>query len=99
VVDVLLPLLLAHAEDTGDAELLRRIHALWSGLPRRTGNSVVRKMQQAMFPDKALARSVVDSTRRQQGLHQLYRDACRTDEGCPRCILHLAHKAGARVAL
>jgi hypothetical protein len=99
LVDVLLPLLLAHAEDTEDSELLRRIHLLWCGLPRRTGNSVIRKMQQAMFPSKAEAREVVNSTRRQQGLHQLYRDACRTDDGCARCVLHLAHKAGAQVAL
>jgi hypothetical protein len=99
LVDVLLPLLLAHAEDTEDSELLRRIHLLWCGLPRRTGNSVIRKMQQAMFPDKERAREVVNSTRRQQGLHQLYRDACRTDDGCPRCVLHLAHKAHVELAV
>ena len=98
LVDVLLPLLLAHAEDTEDAELLKRIHTLWSGLPRRTGNTVIRKMQQAMFPSKEEARALVDSTRRQQGLHQLYRDACRTDDGCVRCVLHLAHKAAHPIA-
>lgn len=99
VVDVVLPMLLAHGRAEGEGELFDRLHALWRGLPRRPGNAVTRRMEQVIFDTREKARKVVTSTRRQQGLHQLYRDACRTEDGCSRCVLCLAHRAGERIAL
>ena len=93
-VDVLLPALLAHANQQEDPDLVARLSALWTGLPRRQDNAVTRRMNRVMFQDAAGARQVVSSARRQQGLHQLYRDCCRTDEGCEHCVLYLAHRSG-----
>jgi hypothetical protein len=94
VVDVLLPILLGHAQRDGDAVLQSRLCGLWRGLPRRQGNAVTRRMEQAIFPNKADAQRVVNCARRQQGLHQLYRDCCNAEEGCGRCVLYLAHHSG-----
>jgi hypothetical protein len=94
LVDVLLPVLLGHAETEGDAELRGKLCELWWGLPPRQDNAVTRRMCQTIFSGKADARKVVNSARRQQGLHQLYRDCCCSDAGCHRCIVYLARQAG-----
>ncbi len=98
LVDVLLPMLLAHARAEKDGALTSRLHSLWDGLPRRQHNSITRRMCRVMFGGRDEARKVVDSTRRQQGLHQIYRDCCRTERGCERCIVYLAHKSGKNLA-
>jgi len=94
VMDVLLPTLMAHARTEDDDALARRLEALWQGLPRRPDNAVTRRVCQAMFEGREQARKIVGSARRQQGLHQLYRDGCRGTEGCRQCVVHLAHRAG-----
>jgi hypothetical protein len=98
VVDVLLPMLLAHARREDDAHLAGRLQAVWRGLPRRHDNAVTRRMEHVIFESRQEARKVVDSARRQQGLHQLYRDCCRSDGGCERCVLYLARRAGKTLA-
>jgi hypothetical protein len=101
VVDVLLPMLLAHAQAESDTALMRSLHALWRGLARRQENAVTRRMEQTMFESKAEAARAVNSARRQQGLHQLYKDCCRAappDAGCERCIIYLARHAGKSLA-
>jgi len=52
-----------------------------------------------MFGGEADARKVVNSARRQQGLHQLYRDCCRSEAGCQYCVLYLARQAGKSLAV
>jgi len=98
MVDVLLPLLLVKAREAQDEELGRRVELLWSGLPRRAPNAVVRRMCLVMFGGEKQASAVVHSARRQQGLHQLYNDACSTPDGCACCVLYLASRAGKDLA-
>jgi hypothetical protein len=94
IADVMIPLLLAHAHVEGDVELARRLHLLWSRLPRRAPNTVVRRMCQVLFHETADGHGIVNSSRRQHGLHQLYSDFCGSEIGCSRCVLYLAHRAG-----
>ncbi len=94
LVDVLLPMLLAHARAEGDTETAERMQLVWQRMPPRPGNAVTRRMNQVIFGSREEARKVVGSTRRQQGLHQIYRDCCRTSRGCERCIVYLAHTSG-----
>lgn len=98
VVDVLIPLLLAHAQVTGDEQLTVRLHALWRGMPRQPDNTVTRRMESVMFGGRDQARAVVHSLRRQQGLHQVHRDCCRGEGGCTGCVVYLAHRSGRRLA-
>jgi hypothetical protein len=94
LVDVLIPILCAHARSQDDAELNGRISRVWSRLPRRNPNTVVRRMREVMFGGDGLAREVINSARRQQGLHQLHNDFCHSAEGCRSCIIYLAHRDG-----
>jgi hypothetical protein len=97
LVDVLLPMLLGHAQVERDLELARPLYELWHAMPRRPDNAVTRRMAQTMFGDAAEARRIVSSARRQQGLHQIYRDFCSSDQGCGCCVVYLAHQAGNRL--
>jgi len=99
VVDVALPLLLAHSRAEGDEELARRLHLTWRSLRPRTPNSIVRRMEQVLFQDPRQARTVLCSERRQQGLHQLHRDFCSGDSGCTACLLYRVHRVGRRMEL
>ncbi|KPK57669.1 MAG: hypothetical protein AMK73_09935 [Planctomycetes bacterium SM23_32] len=98
LADVLLPMLLAHSRRENDAGAAGKLHELWRGLPRQEGNVVTRRMEQVIFASRREAREVVNSARRQQGLHQLYRDCCRLEAGCEGCVLYLAHQAGKSLA-
>ncbi|MHC5034396.1 MAG: DUF2851 family protein, partial [Planctomycetota bacterium] len=98
LVDVLVPTLLAHAQVAADSELTARLNELWQGMPRRQENAVTRRMEQVVFDSQEEARRVVHSARRQQGLHQLYKDSCRAEGGCERCVVYLARAAGKSVS-
>ena len=97
VLDVVIPLMLFHARAEGDADLVGRLQRMWNGLPRRAPNTVVRRMCQVMFGEGGQAAAVVNSARRQQGLHQLYNDSCNTPDGCRSCVLYLASRAGKKL--
>ncbi len=98
LVDVLLPMLLAHAQAEDDRVLAGSLQQLWEGMPRRQDNAITRRMEQTTFETRQEAQKVVNSARRQQGLHQLYRDCCRLG-GCQSCVLYLAHRAGKSLAV
>jgi len=93
LLDVLIPLLLAGGDLAKEPELVRRLHLLWSGLPRRAPNVVVKRMLRVLFGEGAGA-DIVNTARRQQGLHQLYNDFCGSHRGCASCIVYLARRAG-----
>lgn len=97
LVDVIIPLMLANATAGEDTTLTARLHQLWSGLPSRAPNTVVRRMRQTIFGEGSGGRDVLTSARRQQGLHQLYNDFCNTPGGCPSCVLYLARRAGKKL--
>jgi hypothetical protein len=97
LIDVLIPLMLAHARARQDDELAGLLHALWRSLPCQEPNSVVRRMCRTLFPSGGKSFPTIDSARRQQGLHQLYKDFCHSPEGCRSCVLYLAHKAGRKL--
>ncbi|MCD6416132.1 MAG: DUF2851 family protein, partial [Planctomycetes bacterium] len=93
LVDVALPMLVAHARQQDDSQTIGRLHQLWKRMPRRPDNTITRRMGQVMFGGAGESRKVVTSACRQQGLHQIYRDFCRTSRGCRQCVVYLAHQA------
>ncbi|MFP4026269.1 MAG: DUF2851 family protein [Candidatus Brocadiia bacterium] len=97
LVDVLIPLCIAHSRQEGDAEMQNRVEAVWNGLPRRSPNTIVRRMSGRLFPNKEQISAVLNSARRQQGLHALYNNFCAADDGCENCVLYLAHQAGEKM--
>ena len=88
VVNVVIPLLLVHARQKEDQVLERRLHALYSALPRAEGNNVTRYMESTLFPSPETAAEVVRTVRRQQGLYQIFKDCCDTRAlRCDECVL------------
>ncbi|MFW5915206.1 MAG: DUF2851 family protein [Planctomycetota bacterium] len=94
LVDVLLPTLYAGAMRDDDGMLADRVEKVWTRLPRRRPNRIVQRMRDVIFGDSGLAGEVVNSARRQQGLHQIHNDFCATSEGCESCVIYLAAENG-----
>lgn len=86
LVNVLLPMALAVARRHKDDELEAGLHALYLALPKQAENSVVRFTRRRMLGDNAAAIALLNSTRRQQGIQQMFRDFCTEDiGGCLTC--------------
>lgn len=100
VVNVVVPVLLAHARAVGDAGLEGRVHDLYNAIAAPAPNAITRRVSSLLFASPDVEKACVSSARHQQGLHQLYADFCgRDDAGCESCIIRLqllAEQAGAR---
>lgn len=91
-INVILPLFLVYARKNKDSDLEAVLHEAYCGYPRLSPDSILRFMSQRVLP-KEKATRLVNSARRQQGLHQIFRDFCqRKDVGCQRCGLFVAIK-------
>ncbi|HHT9131524.1 MAG TPA: DUF2851 family protein [Candidatus Tripitaka californicus] len=89
LINVIIPLLLLYARRHEDKETEGVLHEIYSQYPRLQPDSIVRFMTERIVPEKSA--KIVNSARRQQGLHQLYRDFCqRGDVRCDRCGFYLA---------
>lgn len=88
LINVIIPLLLLYARRHEDKEMEGVLHEIYSHYPRLQPDSIVRFMTERIIPEKAVG--VVTTARRQQGLHQLYRDFCqRGDVTCDKCGFYL----------
>jgi hypothetical protein len=106
LINVIIPLLLLYARKTvatkavstsdsyggkgdGDKEMEEILHEIYVHYPKLPPDSIVKFMAERIIPEKA--EGLVNSARRQQGLHQLYRDFCQRGEvRCDRCGFYLA---------
>ncbi|MFN3466953.1 MAG: DUF2851 family protein [Candidatus Brocadiales bacterium] len=84
LINVIIPLLLLYVRRQGDKETEAVLHEVYSHYPRLQPDSVVKFMTERIVPEGSA--KIVSSARRQQGLHQLYRDFCqRGDVSCDKC--------------
>jgi hypothetical protein len=74
VVNILLPILLAHAETQGRNGLYEKIEAVYAVYPRLADNKITRAMADEVFGPRK--RNAIKGARRQQGLIHLYRLYC-----------------------
>lgn len=87
-VNVLIPCLLALAQQNGDAPTERYLDALYHAHPRLSENSITRLMEHRLFGAPDRARSFVRNAHRQQALHHFFYDFCdNNDTACSRCEL------------
>ncbi len=90
-LNVILPLSLVYAHRQQLDHLESVLHESYRSLGRASENSLTRYVGGRLFPDSELAKSVVNTARRQQGLIQLYNDYCGLSTStCERCLLLLA---------
>ena len=88
VVNVFLPGLLAQARDGGQADVEAFLHEFYASLPPNSGDRVTRLMSHRLFFRRDRQKNIVRSIRRQQGLHQIYRDCCqKTGGACHGCLI------------
>lgn len=88
LINVIIPLLLLYTRRNEDKEMEGLLHQIYSHYPRSQPDSIVRFMTERIIPEKST--KIVNSARRQQGLHQLYRDFCgRGDVRCDRCGFYM----------
>jgi hypothetical protein len=86
VINVILPLLLAHAELSAQRSLETILHAIYRRHPKLTPNSITRLMEHRMFGTRERAKTFIDTAHRQQSLHHFFYDFCdNRDASCSRC--------------
>jgi hypothetical protein len=86
VVDIVLPAAAALAQLGREPISLAAVRALYRCHPRLPTNEVTRDMERQFFGVDRARPTVVDSACRQQGLIQLYRDFCLSEqETCQEC--------------
>lgn len=84
VVNILLPLLIAHTDRQGDETIRKRALALYAAFPKLSENKITRAMaDEALGPRK---KGAITGAKRQQGLIHLYRLYCEARR-CYECPL------------
>ena len=91
ITNTVVPALLAQAKGRRQKDLALAVHRFYGHLPRLDDNSVERFVRQRIFAGDAELDKLVNSARRQQGLHQIFKDYCERDaRGCRQCALAAA---------
>ena len=91
VTNVIVPALLAEAQAAKNDSLEGAVRRFYVFLPRMQENNIERFMLQRIFAGDERFETTVNSARRQQGLHQIFKDFCEQDDrGCRRCALVMA---------
>ncbi len=84
LINVIIPLLLLYAWRNEGKEMEAVLHEVYGQYPRLQPDSIVKFMTERIIPEKSV--KIVNTARRQQGLHQIYRDFCqRGDVSCDKC--------------
>ncbi len=84
VVNVVLPITLAYADEIGDGTLRAAVVEVYRTYPKHTDNEIVRTMIARLFGDRRRAGRMVRTAAQQQGLIQLYKLGCRIGD-CSLC--------------
>ncbi|KAA3657557.1 MAG: DUF2851 family protein [Calditrichaeota bacterium] len=85
VVNIVLPILLLYASETGDANLNNKLQELFSDYPCLQENSVTRKMRNRLFLHRNQKNELQYTARLQQGLIHLSKNFC-LDGDCNKCL-------------
>ena len=85
VINVVLPITLAHARKSQDEELQQMVTKVYANHQRLQDNKITREVAGRIFRDEKQSASVVKSAMRQQGLIRLYKSFCavRDCQVCP----------------
>ena len=86
VINVILPVVLAHAHQSGCRELQQAATAAYASHRKLQDNKSTRYVASRIFRDRKERHSVISSAMRQQGLIYLYRNFCIM-RNCKDCLL------------
>ena len=95
LVNVVIPTALCQTRREGDSDLEAHLHGVYAALKPLAPNRATRYVMGRLFESPEAARGVVNSARRQQGLHQFYVDCCRAaGVTCADCLLRRVASEG-----
>jgi RNAse (barnase) inhibitor barstar len=90
-INIIIPILLAYARKTDDLVLEERLFKVYKLHPKLSPNNVTRFMSCRIFGQDTQKRNIVNNARRQQGLIQIFKDFCESNDiACKRCVLLLS---------
>ena len=85
LVNIVLPVAYLWAGRVQSHQLMEAVQMLYDKHPKLQDNVITNQVIQQLFPEKRMARSVINTAKRQQGLIYLYRLFCnnRICDMCP----------------
>ena len=90
-INIIIPVLLAYARKMNDAVLEKRLFKAYKMHSRLSPNNITRFMNYRILGKDKQRKNVVNTARRQQGLLQIFKDFCESDDiACKRCVLLLS---------
>jgi hypothetical protein len=84
IVNILFPVFLLCAHETGDGQLESTVKACYRRFPPLTDNVITRQMSVRLFPQIRNRKTLVNTAQKQQGLIYLYKTFCQ-QTGCGKC--------------
>lgn len=84
VINIVLPVVLAYANEIEDALLKINLLQLYQAYPKVSSNSITKEMSKQLFEEIKQANQHINTASRQQGLIHLYKLYCHRGE-CDRC--------------
>ena len=89
-INIIIPVLLSYARKREDSQLEGRLFKAFKQHSKLSPNNITRFMGYRILGKDSQEGSMVNSARRQQGLLQIFRDFCESDDiACEKCVLLL----------
>jgi len=96
-INIIIPVLLAYARKRGDSELEEKLFKAYKLHSKLSPNNITRFMSYRILGKDIKNSGVINTARRQQGLLQIFKDFCESDDiACERCVLLLSINSAAR---
>ncbi|HDY67000.1 MAG TPA: DUF2851 family protein [Candidatus Scalindua sp.] len=90
-INIIIPVLLAYARKREDMVLEEGLFRAYKLHPKLSHNNITTFMSCRIFGQDVQKRNIVNNARRQQGLIQIFKDFCESDDiACKRCVLLLS---------
>ena len=87
-INIVIPVILAYARKREDPELEVKLFKAYKRHLKLSPNNITRFMNYRILGKDLQKENVINSARRQQGLLQIFKDFCESDDiACERCVL------------
>lgn len=90
LINNIIPILLLYAKNNENIDLEKRLHFVYQTHPKLSSNYITKFMANRIFGHEKDSTEIVYNARRQQGLHQIFKDFCDSDNFlCKECAMYL----------
>lgn len=90
-INVIIPILLIYARKHNNTKMEKVLHLTYRNYSPLPDTSVTKFMGNRIFGQLNVSKKIINSVRRQQGLYQIFKDFCESDNiSCNKCALYLS---------